>query len=248
MTVIKLTVVNDLICAFCYIGHYELNDALNRVAKMPDLDVQFEIEYRPFRLINTACICEKSKVDKKTFFLAKLGQEKLEAMGQTVKKWTDEKGIVIDFNGVISQTTRAHRLSRKAYHLGGQRYQLPLINGIFKAFCGESKDIGDVDVLADLAEQVGMMSKDEAIKFLESDELLDEVTEMAENARASGISGIPVTVIDGKWAVSGGQSSDVYFQIFKKLATCNGLHTKCPDTLSPPFSKVPMLPGQAIVA
>jgi len=28
-----------------------------------------------------------------------------------------------------------------------------------------------------------------------------------------GISGVPFTVIDGKWAVSGGQSWDVYYKV-----------------------------------
>ncbi|KAF8982230.1 hypothetical protein BDQ17DRAFT_1437990 [Cyathus striatus] len=46
---------------------------------------------------------------------------------------------------------------------------------------------------------------------------------MCEAARAGGISGVPVIIIDGKWAVSGGQSSDVFIQIFKKLAAA-GVH------------------------
>jgi predicted DsbA family dithiol-disulfide isomerase len=36
---------------------------------------------------------------------------------------------------------------------------------------------------------------------------------MCEKARDMGIKGVPLTIIDGKWAVSGGQSSDVFVQV-----------------------------------
>jgi len=36
---------------------------------------------------------------------------------------------------------------------------------------------------------------------------------MCDDARLNGITGVPVTVIDGKWAVSGSQSSEVFLQV-----------------------------------
>jgi predicted DsbA family dithiol-disulfide isomerase len=65
------------------------------------------------------------------------------------------------FSGVVSLTTRAHRLSRKAYLAGGQYKQLPILNAIFKAYTVEQKDIGDLELLAQFSEDVGLMSKEE---------------------------------------------------------------------------------------
>lgn len=62
----------------------------------------------------------------------------------------------------MSQSTRAHRLTRKAYITGGQKLQLPVLCGIFKANLEDGKDIGDVNVLAEVAEKSGMMTKEEA--------------------------------------------------------------------------------------
>jgi predicted DsbA family dithiol-disulfide isomerase len=45
--------------------------------------------------------------------------------------------------------------------MGGQKLQLPVLCGIFKANLEEGKDIGDVNVLAEVAEKSSMMSKDE---------------------------------------------------------------------------------------
>jgi len=214
---IKLIVVNDIVCPYCYMGHRELHDAIAACHQL-QLPIDFEVEYIPFRLISSACLCESSKADKQQFYRQKLGDEKWETTKQVVQKWTAEKGVKLSFGGVISQTTSAHRLSRKAYKMEGQKLQLPLITALLKAFSEDEQDIGDLNVLAELAENVGMMTNEEAIRFLKTDELKDEVYELAEKVRSKGIKGIPITVIDRKWLVSGYQSAEMYVQIFKKLA------------------------------
>lgn len=49
----------------------------------------------------------------------------------------------------------------KAYEIGGPAAQASLITPIFRAYCEDDLDISDPDVLADLAEEAGIMSKDE---------------------------------------------------------------------------------------
>lgn len=51
------------------------------------------------------------------------------------------------------------------------------------------------------------------MQFLESDECLEEVETMMNEARRKGINGVPFVVIDGRWAVSGGQTAEVYSQV-----------------------------------
>lgn len=58
-----------------------------------------------------------------------------------------------------------------------------------------------------------MMTKEEALAFLNSDELVEEVEKLCEEAKGKGIPGVPFTVIDNRWAVSGGQSSEVFVQV-----------------------------------
>ena len=65
-----------------------------------------------------------------------------------------------------TQTIRAHRLSRKAYVLGGQELQEKFLEAIFYAFFTEGKDISDFNVLGDLAEQTGIMSKDKVRRLI----------------------------------------------------------------------------------
>jgi len=223
--VVKLTVINDFICPNCCIGQHELLSAITICRDTLHLPLSFELEHMPFRLISPACLTEDSpKVDKTTFYSTRYGKERFSSFEGAITKWAEEKGIPISFRGVMSQSTRAHRLAQKAYKLGGQKVQLPLLCALFKAHLEDGQDIADIKVLAELAESVGMMTQDEATKFLESDELEKEVNEMCDAARSKGITGVPMTIIDGKWAVSGGQSSDVFVQIFKKLAAA-GVHS-----------------------
>jgi len=217
--VVRLTIVNDFVCANCCIGQHELLSAISYCKDTLCLPLSFELEHMPFRLISNACLSDDTtKVPKSTFYENRYGKDKFTHFEAAISKWAKEKGIPISLRGVMSQSTRAHRLALKAGQIAGQKLQLPVLCGVFKANLEDNKDIGDINVLADIAESTGMMSKDKAIKFLQSDELEQEVNDMCDKARNIGISGVPMTIIDGKWAINGGQSSDVYIQIFKKLA------------------------------
>lgn len=230
---VKLTVINDFICPNCCIGQHELLSALSHVQNVLHLNLAFEIEFLPFRLIPTSCLDDgMPKVDKVTFFTRKLGEANFKALSNAIEKWGEEKNIPLKFSGVMSQSTRAHRLSKKAYLLGGQRLQLPLTCALFKAHLEEGKDIADIGILSDIAEKVGMMSREEAKRFLVSDELERETNEAIDEAKQKGITGVPLTVINGKWAVEGGQSSEVFIQIFRKLETCTN---STPVFIPPPL-------------
>jgi predicted DsbA family dithiol-disulfide isomerase len=48
---------------------------------------------------------------------------------------------------------------------------------------------------------------------LKSDDCLEKVNNQVAEARAKGVTGVPFTIIDGKWAVSGGQSAPVFVKV-----------------------------------
>ncbi|KAF6754539.1 thioredoxin-like protein [Ephemerocybe angulata] len=219
---VRLTVITDFVCVCCCIGQYELLDAIKHCKDTLDLPIRFELEHIPFRLISTTVLPEGAKEARHDFFTKSLGKEKMDALENNVIKWGQEKGRPLMLNGIMSQSTKAHRIVLKAGRLGGQDIQTPLISAIFAASMEEGKDVDDPEVLADIAAKNNVMSREEALSFIESDELAKEVEEMSTAARAKGVTGVPVVIIDGKWAVSGSQSCDVYVQIFKKLSTCQG--------------------------
>lgn len=50
--------------------------------------------------------------------------------------------------------------------MGGQEKQLPLLEGLFKAYFEETKNVGDIEVLAEVAASVGLLSEEEVRRLL----------------------------------------------------------------------------------
>ncbi|KAH9989442.1 thioredoxin-like protein [Russula vinacea] len=209
---VKLIVISDFACPWCFIAHRELQDAIAQCSNLP---VTFEVEYRPFLL---HCSAPGEPIDKNEFVGRKIGRERWEACKVMATERGEAVGINFSFSGPVSLTIPAHRLMTKAYEIGGPAAQCSLITPIFRAYYEDDLDISDPDVLADAAEQVGIMTKAEALNFVKSDECLAKVNHQVAEARAKGVTGVPFTIIDGKWAVSGGQSAPVFVKIFSKLA------------------------------
>lgn len=69
------------------------------------------------------------------------------------------------FNGPITQTTLAHRLLLKAWRIGGQRLQLPLLNYMFKGYFAEGLNVADEEILAKAAAENGVMTEAEVRFF-----------------------------------------------------------------------------------
>jgi len=54
----------------------------------------------------------------------------------------------------MGHTHRAHRLSRKAFLMGGEKLQAKLLMALYKANMEHNLDISDVEVLADIADEI----------------------------------------------------------------------------------------------
>jgi predicted DsbA family dithiol-disulfide isomerase len=210
--IVKLILISDFGCPWCFIAHRELQTAIAQCANLP---VTFDVEYRPFFLHHNIPV---PPISKNEYIARKIGREKWEAVKRMALERGEAVGINFSFAGPACITLNAHRLVSKAYEIGGTATQSTLITHIFRAYCEDDLDIYDSEVLADVAEESGMMSKAEALSFLDSDECLEKVNKQVAEAQDKGVTGVPFTIIDGKWAVSGGQSSPVFVKIFHKLA------------------------------
>lgn len=92
--------------------------------------------------------------------------------------------------------------------------QQAVIAQFFAQGCGEGKDIGDLDLLADIAVGAGVIPQRQcALDFLRGAENAAEVEHLIAQARASGIRGSPVVIVDGKFRLDGVQTTDTYVQV-----------------------------------
>jgi predicted DsbA family dithiol-disulfide isomerase len=151
-------------------------------------------------------------------YAAKFG-DKVDAitamMAERGKPW----GINFSYGGTIRNTFLSHRLIEKAWEEGGETMQTRLVEKLFAGYFEQEKDIGDPAWLAEVAVASDVFTKKEdAIEFLESDELKKETCNEVRQAQSLGISGVPFTVINNKYAVSGAQEPEAFVTVFRKIA------------------------------
>ncbi|KAG9105185.1 hypothetical protein FRC07_009523 [Ceratobasidium sp. 392] len=206
--VVNLKVVSDSICPWCLIGTMELRKALARV-KANDLLVRVNIEYRPYQLDPT--LPEDTVLDRKERYLKKFGDR-----ATSIQENMAERARPLGLN-LYDRTSSVQSLDTKPSK-GGQDAQQAILTEILKGYHELEEDIGDPEVLAGYAEKTGVMSRPETLEFLASDELKKEVAEGIEEAREMGVTGVPFTVINDTWAISGGQPSEVFYQVFERLS------------------------------
>ena len=211
---VKLDILSDPICPWCYIGKANLFAALNQMPDHP-----FVLEWHPFQLNPDM---PAAGMDRRAYLEGKFGGKEaaVKAYAPIVGK-AEEAGLTINLDRITRtpNTLDAHRLIHWA---GIENGQTPMVDLLFYAYFVEGRDIGDHEVLADLADAAGM---DAAVvaKLLAGDVDKDDIRARDAHSREMGISAVPTFIVAGQHAVPGAQPAAMWLQIIdeinEKLAT-----------------------------
>ncbi|HEY4333853.1 MAG TPA: DsbA family oxidoreductase, partial [Ilumatobacteraceae bacterium] len=112
-----------------------------------------------------------------------------------------------------ANTLLAHRL---LWFAEQQDNQIAMKERLLAAYFSEGLNVGDPDVLADLAAEVGF-DRDDVAAFLDSEDGKGDVMEDLATAAANGITAVPTFVFNGQWAVPGAQDVDVFERVLRRL-------------------------------
>ena len=191
--------VADVVCPWCYLGWRRLKKAL---ALRPNIEAT--IVWRPFQL--DPSIPEQG-VDRKAYIAAKFKDPaRLSAAHEALKAGAAEDGLMLNLTEIpISPNTNAvHRVIRWAAAAGLQE---AMIEAVMAAYFTDLRDIGDPEVLADIADRVGL-ERMMVLKLLseEADKAL--IAHEHGVAVQAGITGVPFTIFGGKVAAVGAESPE----------------------------------------
>lgn len=186
--------VADPVCPWCCLGWARLKAAL---AERPDLAPQ--IAWRPYQLDPTI---PEAGVDRKAYLAAKFGDPaRLAEMDARLAEAASEAGLTLrpDEIAVRPNTKAAHRLIRWA-QAGGKGPAAA--EAIMQAYWSGLKDIGDAEVLADLAAGLGM-DRSGVLRRLRTGEDCEAIDREHAAAVRMGVAGVPFMVFANRLAVSG---------------------------------------------
>ncbi|HEY4943322.1 MAG TPA: DsbA family oxidoreductase [Rhizomicrobium sp.] len=203
----QIDIVSDTVCPWCFIGKRRLARAL---ALRPDVPAQ--VFWRPYRLDPTI---PREGVDRRAYLKAKFGDSpRTGAMGEAIRSEGAGEGIAFAFDKIAKtpNTLDSHRLIRWA---AGAGVQDDVVERLFKAYFIDGRDIGDAQVLTDVAAEGGM---DAALvsELLSKEADLAAVEREAGMANQMGISGVPTFIFDSKFMISGAREPEILVRIIDK--------------------------------
>ncbi|WP_343522689.1 DsbA family oxidoreductase [Pedobacter sp.] len=194
----KVEIWSDVMCPFCYIGKRHFEQALE---KLP-FKKEIEIDWKSFQLNP-----EYQNTNNETVYdyLSRSKGMPIEQAKQMTRQVADmaaNAGLTLDFDTSIpANTFNAHRL----IHLAAKHDLQDLAEEkLFEAHFLKGRNIGENDVLIDLAVEMGL-DKDEVTAVLNGNEFAEAVRYDIYESQNLGIRGVPYFVMDRKYGISGAQ-------------------------------------------
>lgn len=203
----QIDFISDTVCPWCFIGKRRLARA---IAMRPE--IAFDVRFRPYRLDPTV---PKGGMDRDAYMTAKFGKNGGVSEAQRVIAAEGAKeGIEFDFAAIrrTPNTLNSHRLIRWAELTGVQD---DVVERLFAAYFQNGEDIGDIRVLADIADASGMDGAQIADR-LESDQDAALVEREDKLAHEMGVTGVPAMIFANKVAASGAREPEVLVMVMDK--------------------------------
>jgi predicted DsbA family dithiol-disulfide isomerase len=202
---IQIDLFSDVICPWCFIGKRRLERAL-KIRSNPRVD----INWRAFQLNPDM---PKNGIAREQYIEAKFGgPERAQGIYDNIRRVGETEGLEFRFDKIkrTPNTILAHRLISWSKHL---KISDLVVERLFKAYFFEGLDIGSMETLIELLEELEINT--EAFKsYIKTDNGLDEVSDETRFAYENGITGVPCFIFDKKYSVSGAQEPEAFFTLF----------------------------------
>ena len=205
---VKLDILSDPICPWCYIGKAQLDRALEAEPDHP-----FAVEWHPFQL-NPEMPADG--MDRRTYLEAKFGGKEAAAKAYAeIDEHARAAGLEIDWSRIerTPSTLDAHRLIHWA---GIEGCQTAIVSALFRAYFQEGRDIGRHEVLADIADARGMDAS-VVLRLLATDEDREEIAARDTAAREMGVTGVPTFIVARQHAVPGAQPPELWRKVIGEI-------------------------------
>jgi predicted DsbA family dithiol-disulfide isomerase len=195
---INFKIFSDYICPFCYIGK-GIVDQLKKEYAINDTWMSYELhpETPPAGML----LSERFKgYDLSSFY------DQLRARGKEV-------GVVFGTHTLLSNSRLA--LMASEYARDKNRYD-SFHQNIFHAYFTEGLDIGNLKVIADVANKSGLDEK-ETLNAVRDGRYAPRLNEARKEGQLIGLTGVPLFVIENKHQITGAQPIETFRDLLDKI-------------------------------
>lgn len=202
----NIDVFSDPICPWCYIGKRRIERALRESGRNRATTVR----WRAFQLNPDM---PAGGMARETYLALKFGgAERARAVYRNIAAAGAGEDIAFAFDEIerTPNTVNAHRLIRYAARHGKDAN---VVEGLFRAYFLDARDIGDIDVLAAVAAGNGLNAA--AVKvFLDGTQDAAEVRVEQDFAVSLNITGVPCFIADNQYVVTGAREPEAFMPVF----------------------------------
>jgi len=207
---IEIDIIADLTCPWSYIGKKRLEATLELLgveARTRWYPYMQEPEIPPGGIARSEWLARAYGVP-----------EQVSKALEPIRVAGMQDGVEFDFDAikVMPNTLDAHRMVRWAREAGRED---EMVERLYAMFFREGKDIGDHDVLAGAAEEMGLMNRFKARKMLESELDVEEIWQEMKQAHELGLKVVPAYIIAGKYAILGVEDPVTMAQAIQKAVS-----------------------------
>ena len=206
---VKLDIMSDPICPWCYIGKANLDRALEQRP-----DHLFQITWHPFQLNPDL---PSSGMDRREYLETKFGGKDgaVRAYAPVVEH-AEKAGLTLNLDAIKTtpNTINAHRLIHWA---GIEKRQNDIVDALFQAYFVDGRDIGDSDTLADIADTAGLDAS-LILRLLATDEDHRDIVDRDAAARGMGVNSVPTFIVASQHAVPGAQPTELWLKVMDDIA------------------------------
>ncbi|WP_117211386.1 DsbA family oxidoreductase [Allorhizocola rhizosphaerae] len=200
----NIEVYSDVVCPWCWIGERRLFKALPPASK---------VRWRAFQLDPSV---QSGGTPLVEWLGSRYGGEaNARRMFERVTSVARDEGLTMNFDRAVAAATfDAHRLIWKAGALGLD--QRPVVEALHKAHFTDGLDVGSHEVLDRLALELELPID------LAGGEGVEEVRSELATARELGVTGVPMFVFEGKYAISGAQDPATFRDVIAEVQRRTG--------------------------
>ncbi len=207
LATLRVDVIADLVCPWCYIGKRRLDRALGAVYGPAS------VTWYPYQLNPDM---PEDGMTLEDYLDSRFGNPSaIEPALDELRKAGAAEGIRFDFSRIrrVPNTLAAHKLMYLAQSKGVDASALT--ETLMSRFFEHGQDISDTEVLVSAGQLHGLSASD-VRGVLEDDAATEIVLGQEKQMRGSGVAGVPAFLVNQQLFVSGAHDTDVLVSMFDR--------------------------------